>query len=215
MKQGERVEVVEYTDVMCSWAWGSEAKLRRLRWRYEDRCDWRLVMGGLVGDRTRQPDWNPKEQAARGFAAGLCRRIEAARAGEEFDSLVLVAPPKFLGYLRDGVSEATRDRLVAERRIAEATQVAAVLPRVDHVAHLGDRNGAGVPCRDHVIKVVEAVQRTRGQSRVRRLVHGERDLASLESEAGVRSDHWRCLHVLGPPSGQAFLLGQVVIDLLW
>jgi predicted DsbA family dithiol-disulfide isomerase len=37
MRQGERVEVVEYTDVMCSWAWGSEAKLRRLRWRYEDR----------------------------------------------------------------------------------------------------------------------------------------------------------------------------------
>jgi protein-disulfide isomerase-like protein with CxxC motif len=51
--QAERVEVVEYTDVMCSWAWGSEPKLRLLRWRYEDRCDWRLVMGGLVGDRTK------------------------------------------------------------------------------------------------------------------------------------------------------------------
>ena len=54
-----RVEVVEYTDVMCSWAWGSEPKLRLLRWRYEGQCDWRLVMGGLVGDRTKNPAWDP------------------------------------------------------------------------------------------------------------------------------------------------------------
>ena len=59
MGQVERVEVVEYTDVMCSWAWGSEPKLRLLRWRYEDWCDWRLVMGGLVGDRTTNPAWDP------------------------------------------------------------------------------------------------------------------------------------------------------------
>jgi protein-disulfide isomerase-like protein with CxxC motif len=55
MGQVERVEAIEYTDIMCSWAWGSEPKLRLLRWRYEDRCDWRLVMGGLVGDRTKNP----------------------------------------------------------------------------------------------------------------------------------------------------------------
>ena len=59
MGQVTRVEVVEYTDVMCSWAWGSEPKLRLLRWRYEDRCDWRLVMGGLVSDRTKNPAWDP------------------------------------------------------------------------------------------------------------------------------------------------------------
>jgi len=58
MRQVERVEVVEYTDVMCSWAWGSEPKLRLLRLRYEDHCDWRLVMGGLVGDRTKNPAWD-------------------------------------------------------------------------------------------------------------------------------------------------------------
>ncbi|HVQ43732.1 MAG TPA: DsbA family protein, partial [Candidatus Saccharimonadia bacterium] len=55
----QRVEVVEYTDAICSWAWGSEPKLRLLRWRYEGRCDWRLVMGGLVGDRTKTPGWDP------------------------------------------------------------------------------------------------------------------------------------------------------------
>jgi len=31
------LEVVEYTDPWCSWAWGTEPKLRRLRWRWGDR----------------------------------------------------------------------------------------------------------------------------------------------------------------------------------
>src|SRR5215471_10690093 len=59
MGQVVRVEVVEYTDVMCSWAWGSESKLWLLRWRSEDRCAWRLVIGGLVGDRSKNPAWAP------------------------------------------------------------------------------------------------------------------------------------------------------------
>lgn len=42
------IEVVEYTDPSCSWAWGSEPKLRRLQWRFEDRLQWRRIMGGLL-----------------------------------------------------------------------------------------------------------------------------------------------------------------------
>jgi predicted DsbA family dithiol-disulfide isomerase len=49
------VDVVEFTDPWCSWAWGTEPKLRRLRWRWGDRCEWRIVMGDLVADR-RTPD---------------------------------------------------------------------------------------------------------------------------------------------------------------
>ena len=44
------VEVVEFTDPGCSWAWGTEPKLRRLRRRFEDRLSWRRVLGGLIGD---------------------------------------------------------------------------------------------------------------------------------------------------------------------
>lgn len=44
------VDVVEFTDVSCSWAWGTEPKLRLLRRRYGDRLRWRHVMGGLIGD---------------------------------------------------------------------------------------------------------------------------------------------------------------------
>ena len=56
----ERVAVVEYTDPICSWAWGTEPKLRLLRWRHGHRMTWRVVMGGLVGDATNgRSDWDP------------------------------------------------------------------------------------------------------------------------------------------------------------
>jgi protein-disulfide isomerase-like protein with CxxC motif len=56
------VEVVEYSDPWCSWAWGTEPKLRRLRWRYGDRLEWRTVMGDLVADRLHD---NPDFDAVR------------------------------------------------------------------------------------------------------------------------------------------------------
>ena len=54
------VDVVEYTDPVCSWAWGSEPKLRLLRWRHGHRMTWRTVMGGLLGDAAAGRDvWDP------------------------------------------------------------------------------------------------------------------------------------------------------------
>jgi predicted DsbA family dithiol-disulfide isomerase len=44
------LEVVEFTDPGCSWAWGTEPKLRLLGWRFGDRLKWRRVLGGLIGD---------------------------------------------------------------------------------------------------------------------------------------------------------------------
>lgn len=59
-----QLQVVEYTDPVCSWAWGSEPKLRLLRWRYESQVEWRRAMGGLVGDATnRRADWDPIKAA--------------------------------------------------------------------------------------------------------------------------------------------------------
>jgi len=60
------VEVVEYTDPWCSWAWGTEPKLRRLRWRYGDRLEWRTVMGDLVGDQLNvRPDFDAERAAPK------------------------------------------------------------------------------------------------------------------------------------------------------
>ena len=59
-----KVAVTEYTDPVCSWAWGTEPKLRLLQWRHGHRLDWRVVMGGLVGDASqRRADWDPVRAA--------------------------------------------------------------------------------------------------------------------------------------------------------
>src|SRR4051812_40149486 len=62
----ELVEVVEYTDPWCSWAWGTEPKLRLLRWQLGDRLSWRTVMGDLVPDlRLERPDFDAARAAPR------------------------------------------------------------------------------------------------------------------------------------------------------
>ena len=54
-----RVEVVEYTDAVCSTAWGAEPQLRRLQWRFGQHLGWRKVQGGLIGDSSRgKTDWD-------------------------------------------------------------------------------------------------------------------------------------------------------------
>ncbi|MHB8464521.1 MAG: DsbA family oxidoreductase [Acidimicrobiales bacterium] len=70
----ELVEVVEYTDPWCSWAWGTEPKLRRLRWRYADRFAWRTVMGDLLPDRSAiDPSFDPVAVAPE--IAGYWKRV--------------------------------------------------------------------------------------------------------------------------------------------
>ncbi len=60
------IEVVEFTDPGCSWAWGTEPKLRLLQWRYGDRLRWRRVLGGLIGDMNNYIDnFDPVRAAKR------------------------------------------------------------------------------------------------------------------------------------------------------
>jgi protein-disulfide isomerase-like protein with CxxC motif len=51
-----KVEAIEYTDAVCSTAWGAEPLLRRLDWRFGHLIAWRKVMGGLVGDASRNKE---------------------------------------------------------------------------------------------------------------------------------------------------------------
>jgi uncharacterized protein (TIGR03086 family) len=65
MTVSDSIDVIEYTDPICSWAWGTEPKLRLLQWRHGHHLRWRVVMGGLVGDASGgRADWDPARAAA-------------------------------------------------------------------------------------------------------------------------------------------------------
>jgi protein required for attachment to host cells len=57
---------------------------------------------------------DPKQREAQAFAAEIARHIDRGRREGSFDSLVLVAPPKFLGRLRPELSKSARDALTGE-----------------------------------------------------------------------------------------------------
>jgi protein required for attachment to host cells len=58
------------------------------------------------------PDTDPKRHEAKVFARDIARRLDSARVGKKLEELVLVAPPMFLGLLREHMSEPCRQRVV-------------------------------------------------------------------------------------------------------
>lgn len=56
------------------------------------------------------------EQENIRFAKAVATKIDEARKKDRFGRLVLVADPRFLGHLRQGLSPATRHRLTTELR---------------------------------------------------------------------------------------------------
>ena len=65
--------------------------------------------GGAQGGRrtSLEPRTWPKEAELQRFAQRLSAYLEAAIAKRQFDSLVLVAPPHFLGALKDALGRQT------------------------------------------------------------------------------------------------------------
>ena len=57
-----------------------------------------------------EPPTPLKRVEAEKFAAVLADRLERAAIGEEFERLVIVAPPRFLGSLRESLSESLMKR---------------------------------------------------------------------------------------------------------
>lgn len=50
MQNQNRIEILAFTDPVCTWCWGSEPTLRKLTSWYGDAVHIRYVMGGLVED---------------------------------------------------------------------------------------------------------------------------------------------------------------------
>jgi protein required for attachment to host cells len=59
-------------------------------------------------------DYSPKDHEREVFAKDIADRIESGRIAGDFEHLVLVAPPKFLGKLRDALSKTTLDKISRE-----------------------------------------------------------------------------------------------------
>lgn len=63
---------------------------------------------------TREDD--PRHQEAVKFARRIARRLDDARRRDEYDELIVVAGPPFLGVVRSALSRPTRERVVHEVR---------------------------------------------------------------------------------------------------
>ncbi len=48
MDKNKVVEIIEFSDPVCTWCWGSEPVLRKLETRYGSQLQVKFVMGGLV-----------------------------------------------------------------------------------------------------------------------------------------------------------------------
>ncbi len=61
-----------------------------------------------------EPTTDPKQREAQVFAADIARYIERGRHQGDFEALVLIAPPRFLGRLRAELTRPARDTLAGE-----------------------------------------------------------------------------------------------------
>jgi protein required for attachment to host cells len=59
-----------------------------------------------------EQETDPHQHQAELFAREVAERIDEARAQAQFEQLIIVAPPRFLGELRKRLSAASMDRVV-------------------------------------------------------------------------------------------------------
>lgn len=75
----------------------------------------RSVDSSHVGDRhAMEPPTDPKEVEKQRFARELASTLETASNEGRFARLMLVAPPKMLGELRDVLPEKVKEKIVKE-----------------------------------------------------------------------------------------------------
>jgi len=66
------------------------------------------------GRHAMEPSTDPKQELAIEFARTISRHLEAARVKKDFEQLVFVAAPAFLGLLREQLSASCRNLVAFE-----------------------------------------------------------------------------------------------------
>lgn len=73
----------------------------------------RTVTSGLSGNKhAMEPHTSPKEQATIAFAKQIADKVDSARTSGELEQLILISPPKFLGLLRDNLSDQSKKMII-------------------------------------------------------------------------------------------------------
>jgi protein required for attachment to host cells len=67
----------------------------------------RVFRGRGMEHHPVEPHVDPKRHEAMTFAKQIADRLDLARAKGEFEGVMLIAPPEFLGVLRDSLSAPT------------------------------------------------------------------------------------------------------------
>jgi protein required for attachment to host cells len=72
------------------------------------------IQGGIGGGHAFEQKTDPKKQEAINFAHSLAHHLEAGSNANQFEQLMIIADPSFLGLLRDELSEQVKKKLSFE-----------------------------------------------------------------------------------------------------
>lgn len=151
----ERIVAWHFTDPGCPWAYSSRPAIARLRWRFGDQIDWRLVLIGLSESAARYEErgYTPARMASgwrkfedrfgmpfgrglkprMGATARACRAIIAAR--EESPELGYAAL-RALQLMQFTTTEVLDDDAALRRALedVDGLDAAAIVARIDDPA---------------------------------------------------------------------------------
>ncbi|WP_330281504.1 DsbA family oxidoreductase [Streptomyces sp. NBC_00588] len=138
------VEVVEYTDPLCPWAWGSEPVFRRLRAALDGRVGWRRVYSILFDqDDDSAPDPAAETAWYARYVEDIGRHTRAPRAAR----LSRVAASSWPSSLVAKAAEA-QGRQVADRVLRRLRESVFVLGEPADTPALALAAARGVPGLD-------------------------------------------------------------------
>lgn len=80
------------------------------------------MQGTGNGHGSKQSQTEPKQNEAIHFAQELAHELNQGRCSQQFDQIILVAPPAFLGLMNEKIDGQT-EKLITERLGKDYTQV--------------------------------------------------------------------------------------------
>ncbi|WRZ78904.1 DsbA family protein [Streptomyces sp. NBC_01022] len=138
------VEMIEYTDPMCPWAWGSEPAFRRLRVALAGRVRWRRVYA-ILFDHDDDPAPDPSAETA--WYARYVEEISGHTLAPRAARLSRVAASSWPSSLVAKAAELQGDE-VAERVLRRLRETAFVLGEPADTTALALSAARGVPGLD-------------------------------------------------------------------